>query len=261
MFQVKLCMALILVVLITYMCLVNKKKSNFDEPDHNNDKCSGEVKANYLKDIKSIENFLTPEECDHIIKISTPKLQRSTVMGSQKNEVSSYRTSDNIFMSRNSDPVLKSISDRVSALTGIPIENQEEIQILRYNKGKYYKPHYDACLDDTKNCKQDRKDRGVRINTAIMYLSDCVGGETSFNNLGKKITPKKGLALFFNPVYKDENGNYQHHPCSFHAAMPPISGLKFNLTVWSRDKKQKNIVASPITTHFILLTTHYRRSL
>ena len=238
MFQVKLCLSLILTVLVIFILFLSKNKSNFTEPDYNQEKCSGESRDNFLKSLKVIENFLTPEECDYIIKISKPKLKRSEVMGTKKNEISDYRTSDNVFMSRNEDPILAKISDRVSKITGIPISHQEDIQILRYNEGKYYKPHYDACLDETDACKTDRKSRGVRINTALMYLTDCIGGETSFNNLGVKFTPKKGMIVFFNPVYIDNKGNYQHHPCSYHAALKPISGEKMNLTVWSRDRPQ-----------------------
>lgn len=241
MIQTKLCLLIVITLLILYMVFQNCKYSGFssdhDKPDHNQEKCSGQVKEDYLNSIKVIENFLSDKECDHVIKLSEPRLRRATVMGSDKDEISNYRTSDNVFISKTEDPVIRAISERVSRVNGIPIPNQEAVQILRYREGKYYKPHYDACLDDTKNCKQDQKLRGVRINTALIYLSDTVGGETSFNNLGKAFTPKKGMVVFFNPVVKTNNG-YEHHPCSYHSALPVKSGIKFNLTVWSRDKPQ-----------------------
>ena len=161
-------------------------------------------------------------------------------MGQNKNEVSDYRTSDNIFLPPSSDPVLQSISERVSRLVNIPVENQEDVQILRYRKGKYYKPHYDACLDSSANCKQDRRTRGVRLSTALAYLSTTEGGETGFSNLGTQFKPKKGTLIVFEPVYKDNKGEYHHHPCSYHAAMPVISGTKYSLSVWSRDRPQRN---------------------
>lgn len=233
------CISILLVIIWVFLIFIYFccSKMNFTEPDHNESKCTQEMKDRL--NMVVIDNFLTPEECDHVIAIAEPKLKRSTVMGDNKDEISNYRTSDNIFMSRKEDPILARISDRVHRMTGIPIANQESLQILRYKEGKYYKQHYDACLDDTENCKRDRKLRGVRINTALIYLSDCEGGETSFNNIGIKIKPKKGTVLFFNPVYIDANGNYQHNPCSLHAALKPKKGQKkYNLTVWSRDKSQ-----------------------
>jgi prolyl 4-hydroxylase len=245
MIRTKICLLIVVTLLIMYMVFQGCNHSGFsssyefDKPDDNVKKCTPQVKQDYLNSMKVIDNFLTDAECDHIIKISEPKLRRSTVMSSNKDEVTDYRTSDNVFISKDKDPVIRSISEKVSRINGIPISHQEDVQILRYKKGKYYKPHYDACLDDTKNCKQDKKLRGTRINTAMVYLSDTIGGETSFNNLGKKFTPKKGMAVFFNPVIKTSNG-YEHHPCSYHAALPVKSGIKYNLTVWSRDKIQPN---------------------
>tara|TARA_B110000908_G_C10261947_1_gene460009 strand:+ start:3905 stop:4579 length:675 start_codon:yes stop_codon:yes gene_type:complete len=218
-------------------CNYNGFTNEYNKPDYNKEKCTGQVKEDYLKNIKVIENFLTDKECDYVINLAEPRLQRSTVMGSNNNEVSNYRTSDNVFISKNEDPVIKAISNRVSRVNNIPISHQENIQILRYKKGKYYKPHYDACLDDSKNCKQDQELRGIRLNTALIYLSDTIGGETSFNNLGKTFTPKKGMVVFFNPVVEVDN-KYEHHPCSYHSALPVTKGTKYNLTVWSRNKPQ-----------------------
>ena len=201
----------------------------------------GGTKEAYLKDLKIIDNFLTDEECDYVISLAEPKVQRSTVMGRDKNEVSNYRTSEHVFLKSSSNPTLKLIAERVSKVNGIPTEYQEDIQILRYKEGKYYKPHYDACLDDSANCRQDRSSRGVRLNTALMYLSDVEeGGETSFNNLGIDVKPKKGTVVFFTPVVRNEDGSYNHHPCSYHEAMKPEKGTKWSLTVWSRDRKQIN---------------------
>lgn len=226
--------------------MIEPTQCNFDDsfiqPDHNESKCTGQVREAYLKDLKVIDNFLTDEECDYIIKLAKPKVERSTVMGSKENEVSDYRTSDHTFIPTTKDPTLRLISERVSKLVGLPIQNQEDLQVLRYKDGKYYKPHYDACLDDSDNCKHDRERRGVRLSTVLMYLSNVEnGGETVFNNLGKLIKPKKGTALVFTPISKDENGNYEHHPCSYHSAHPPVTGTKWNATIWTRDKSQLNL--------------------
>lgn len=239
-------LCLLILVTIILIIIITPTQSNFDssfiQPDYNGQKCTGQIKEKYLKDLKIIDNFLTNEECDYIINLAKPKVERSTVMGFKKDEVSNYRTSDHTFMSTTKDPTLRLIAERVSKLVGLPINHQEDLQILRYKDGKYYKPHYDACLDDSDNCKRDRMSRGIRLNTVIMYLSDVEeGGETVFNNLGKIVKPKKGMALVFTPISKDDNGNYEHHVCSYHSAHPPIKGTKWNATIWTRDKNQLNI--------------------
>ncbi len=124
---------------------------------------------------------------------------------------------------------------RVSKRTGLPVENQESIQFLKYNKDKFYKAHYDPCLDNTPNCKADRKRGGVRVNTHVFYLNDVDGGgHTSFPNLGTYATPKRGRMASFNPIqYK--NGKARHNPCSLHSANPPTGKKpKFNATIWTR---------------------------
>lgn len=55
-------------------------------------------------------------------------------------------------------------------------ENGEDIQVLRYEHGQKYDPHYDY-FSDQDNIAQG----GHRIATVLMYLTDVVkGGETVF---------------------------------------------------------------------------------
>lgn len=183
-----------------------------------------------------IENFLTDEECDKIIEIGKPNLVDSLVANPNNNEIDNkVRTSQQYWVNKNSDPLLQEISKRVSMKLNIPQENQEKLQILHYNAGQFYKKHYDACIDGSKNCNDDFATRGPRDITTFIYLNDVnEGGETSFNNVGIKVTPKKGTAIFWRNL---DNTKTQRHPCSLHQALPP-KGEKWALTVWSRTKKQ-----------------------
>lgn len=57
-------------------------------------------------------------------------------------------------------------------------ENGESIQILHYENGEKYEPHYDFFHD-----KANQEIGGHRIATVLMYLSDVEkGGETIFPN-------------------------------------------------------------------------------
>lgn len=56
------------------------------------------------------------------------------------------------------------------------IENGEDIQVLRYEPGQKYDPHYDYFAD-----KENIARGGHRIATVLMYLTDVEkGGETVF---------------------------------------------------------------------------------
>lgn len=56
------------------------------------------------------------------------------------------------------------------------LENGEDIQVLRYEPGQKYEPHYDYFVDKVNIARG-----GHRIATVLMYLTDVEkGGETVF---------------------------------------------------------------------------------
>src|SRR5689334_19203409 len=78
-------------------------------------------------------HFLSDAECDHLIRLAHPRLQRSTVISndSSNGEVDSRRTSYGMFFdSWINDFVISAIEERIAHLTAIPKENGENIQVL-----------------------------------------------------------------------------------------------------------------------------------
>lgn len=206
------------------------KEATLDYPndlvDHNLQKCNLD---NF--DVKIIDDFLSKEECLEIINVAKPLLTRSEIV--DNNKISDYRTSSGVFIKSDSLDILKKISEKVAEIVGMPKENQEDIQIINYKPGQYYNQHYDACVDDNKECEKDRES-GIRKNTFFIYLSDVEeGGYTAFPNLKKKFIPKQGRAIYWNNILK-ENNKYIHDPCSLHLGIKPDKGEKWALTVWSR---------------------------
>ena len=215
------CKLMIIPVIILIIFLLKKSKERYIKKIEDN---------NY--DIEIIDNFLTDEECDYIIEISREKLKRSSVVGNEKNEISKVRTSTNTFINQKYDPKLKNIAKKVSKFNGFPIKNQESIQVLNYKIGQKYDKHYDACYQDTPNCKKDRKRGGFRHNTILVYLSNVEeGGETTFPKINKSVKPVKGRAVFFKNLTSD---NKSHHIKSLHQAKPVISGEKWAMNIWTR---------------------------
>jgi prolyl 4-hydroxylase len=45
------------------------------------------------------------------------------------------------------DPVMKRIRDRLAKVTGIPPENSEFVQIVKYEPGQFYRSHHDYVVD------------------------------------------------------------------------------------------------------------------
>ncbi len=222
--------------------IVNYGKS--PPTDKNEKKCLNYMIKNNMKRedfITVFENFISDEECDKIIELAKPNMVRSEVVTKEKdkNTISNIRTSSQVFIDKNEDPILMNLAEKVSKVTGISTDLQEQIQILNYKEGQRYLEHYDACVDDNEHCYNDRLDRGLRKKTFFLYLNDVdEGGNTGFPNLNKKAVPKKGRAILWNNILKTmkEDGSYElvEHPCSLHIGMPPLKGEKWSLTIWSR---------------------------
>ncbi|XP_047181041.1 probable prolyl 4-hydroxylase 4 [Vigna umbellata] len=193
------------------------------------------------------EGFLTELECDHLISIAKSELKRSAVADnlSGESKLSDVRTSSGMFISKNKDPIIAGIEDRISAWTFLPKENGEDIQVLRYEHGQKYDPHYDYFSDQVNIARG-----GHRVATVLMYLSDVTkGGETVFPNAeesshhkglgtnddlsecaqkGIAVKPKRGDALLFFSLFPNAIPDTR----SLHAGCPVLEGEKWSATKW-----------------------------
>jgi len=108
---------------------------------------------------------------------------------------------------------------------GIPSENSEDLQLLKYEVGQFYNTHHDYI--------PHQKDRqcGPRILTFFLYLSDVEsGGGTDFPDLGIKVTPKKGRAVLWPSIYNSDPMKADKR--MMHQALPVDAGLKFGANAW-----------------------------
>ncbi|KZV39593.1 putative prolyl 4-hydroxylase 3 [Dorcoceras hygrometricum] len=118
------------------------------------------------------------EECEYLINLARPHMKKSTVVDSKtgKSKDSRVRTSSGMFLRRGQDKIIRTIEKRIADYTFIPAEHGEGLQVLHYEVGQKYEPHYDYFLDEF-----NTKNGGQRIATVLMYLSDVEdGGETIF---------------------------------------------------------------------------------
>lgn len=192
-------------------------------------------------------NFLSKEECEYLISLAKPHMLKSTVVDSAtgKSKDSRVRTSSGTFLVRGQDKIIREIEKKIADFTFIPVEQGEGIQILHYEVGQKYEPHYDYFHDQF-----NTQNGGQRIATLLMYLSDVeAGGETVFpsakvnsssvpfwNELsecgktGLSVKPKRGDALLFWSMKPDATPD----PSSLHGGCPVISGNKWSATKWMR---------------------------
>ncbi|GMH05071.1 hypothetical protein Nepgr_006911 [Nepenthes gracilis] len=190
------------------------------------------------------KGFLTEKECDHLIQLAKDKLEKSMVADNEsgKSVESTVRTSSGMFLMKAQDDVVTGIEARIAAWTFLPEENGEAMQILHYEHGQKYEPHYDYFHD-----KFNQELGGHRIATVLMYLSDVgKGGETVFPDSvskmeqlkddswsdcarkGYAVKPRKGDALLFFSLHPDATTD----PSSLHGSCPVIEGEKWSATKW-----------------------------
>ncbi|CAL9165001.1 probable prolyl 4-hydroxylase 3 [Musa acuminata AAA Group] len=192
-------------------------------------------------------NFLSKKECDYLIELAKPHMEKSTVVDSAtgRSKDSRVRTSSGMFLRRGKDKIICAIEKRIADYTFIPVEHGEGLQVLHYEVGQKYEPHYDYFNDEF-----NTKNGGQRIATLLMYLSDVEeGGETVFpsvkvnssslpwyNELSDcakqclSVKPKMGDALLFWSMRPDATPD----PSSLHGGCPVIKGNKWSSTKWMR---------------------------
>lgn len=193
------------------------------------------------------EGFLTDEECNHLISLAKSELKRSYVADSEtgKSKLSEVRTSSGMFIPKGKDPIVSGIEDKIATWTFLPKENGEDIQVLRYEPGQKYDPHFDYFADKVNIVRG-----GHRIATVLMYLTDVEkGGETVFPSAevmshrrsvatdteysecgrqGPAVKPRKGDALLFFSLHPDAVPDTK----SLHAGCPVEEGEKWSATKW-----------------------------
>jgi prolyl 4-hydroxylase len=172
--------------------------------------------------ISIVPGFLSDWECDQLITLSESLGFQRSLVGRGKyamteedksstllNEYSENRTSSSVDLSRqNQRELMDPIEARLAGLTKLPVEHLEDLMVVKYQPGQFFGPHHDGIF---------------RPATVFIYLNDLPesgGGETRFTNLGIRIKPRKGTAVYWRNI--DEMGNEDSR--LVHEALPPADG-------------------------------------
>jgi prolyl 4-hydroxylase len=192
--------------------------------------CRSQKKGPHPYKVVELPGFLTPEQCDHLIRIARQKgVEDSHVYEGDRDAVDhTARISKQAWLTATDDDIVRDITRRIAIIVQRPVEKQESMQIVYYEKGGKYDPHFDACNGDSEFC--DRlNEGGPRRTTFLIYLNDgFVGGETRFPEIDRVVVPEKGKAIMFHNV--DRNGEII--PEALHGGNPVIDGQKWIANVW-----------------------------
>lgn len=118
-----------------------------------------------------INNFLSSEECEALIKDADSKLRASRVVNPEDGTFIEHnaRTSTSTGYQRGQIPIIKTIENRISELLHWPVDHGEGLQVLRYEDGGEYRPHFDFFDPAKKSSSVVTKKGGQRLGTFLMY--------------------------------------------------------------------------------------------
>ncbi len=190
--------------------------------------------------IFTAENFLPKPACAWLIKQARKNLVRAQVQDRGKGGAfaTDARRTNSVAGSNPLQPdlVMQLTNLRIAAAIETPIANQEATNILNYQRGQEYKPHFDFITPMEEKeplFTRELQTIGQRIATVLVYLNDAYdGGETEFPLLDWRFKGKTGDALIFWNLSALGEGER----LSWHAGLPVSKGEKWLLSKWVRQR-------------------------
>ncbi len=174
-----------------------------------------------------IDNFLSKNECRHLIKAIRSKLRPSELTSPDSDKF--FRTSKTCDLAELNDDIIQKIDDKICALLSIEKDLSEPIQGQYYEIGQEFKPHTDFFEDH--ELKINGRALGQRSYTVMIYLNSTEeGGETTFPLIDEEFSPTEGKAIIWSNLHPDLSPN----TCSMHHAKQVRKGYKAIITKWFR---------------------------
>lgn len=173
--------------------------------------------------VVTFADFVREDERHALLETSEGRYARSLA----GDVVSPVRTSEQTWCQEArcvNHTAVRLLQERVVGVTGVPIENSEFFQVVKYDVGQFYRAHHDQ------NTRSDSLS-GVRLFTFFMYLVEpAAGGETRFPKLGITVPPTRGTALLW--ANTRDHDPHAEDPRTTHEALPPIEGVKYAANLW-----------------------------
>ncbi len=177
--------------------------------------------------------LLDADECAGLIEASSERIKRSETLDRKTGgvQIDPGRTSRGMFFQRGESELIARVEQRIAKLLNWPAENGEGLQILHYEPGAEYEPHYDYFDVDDPGTSVVLKHGGHRVASLIMYLNTPErGGATIFPDVGVDVMPQQGNAVFFSYAQPDPSTR------TLHGGAPVLAGEKWIATKWLRER-------------------------
>lgn len=177
-----------------------------------------------------LRDALSSAECSALIALIDANRMPSTLMAGDVDRA--FRTSETCNLDRLNGHVT-AVERKITELSGIDRKYGEVLQGQRYAVGQEFKPHHDYLRTTAAYWDAQKKIGGQRTWTFMIFLNvPEKGGETFFPLIDLVIPPRTGTLVAWNNL--DFNGN--PNPSSLHQGKPVISGTKYIVTMWYRER-------------------------
>jgi prolyl 4-hydroxylase len=184
--------------------------------------------------IAMLKRLVSPGVCDWLIALARPHLVRQQTLDPRTGEKVDHAARTNTgaeLAPGRFDSVVAFVRARVAAVAGVPTANLDTSQVLHYEVGEEFSPHYDFLDTRFPGYAQQVAHWGQRAMTVLIYLNDDFeGGETYFPRLERGFRGRKGDALLFWNVTPEGAPDV----LTMHMGAPPVSGEKWLFSQWIR---------------------------
>lgn len=194
--------------------------------------------------LKVIDGFITDEECAHLIELAKPRLAAAEVSGEAGAQRSEGRTSTMCWIEHEASSVVHGLIQRLSALVRLPMHHAEALQVVHYNNGEHYSPHYDAYDISTELGQRYVAASGNRLISVIGYLNTVSdGGSTWFPKLQLQVGAVAGRITVFENCLPGTN---QINPDLLHEGCAVGNQEKWAFNLWFRERQYQAAMTAPV---------------
>mmetsp|Transcript_107894 Transcript_107894/g.240724 ORF Transcript_107894/g.240724 Transcript_107894/m.240724 type:complete len:297 (+) Transcript_107894:58-948(+) len=179
-------------------------------------------------EIRIVPDFVSDEEIAHLLSLATwststvrmVKYNKETGKSIDEKEpqYGEGRTSSSCLLALAQDAKVSSIEERLARLANCELDCLEQLNLVKYEAGQFFKPHHDG---------------GHRSTTVFLYLNDLPpqsGGETHFLRLGLRVRPQRGAAVIWNNLTHEGRRDER----MVHQGLPPKDARKFGMNCFFR---------------------------
>jgi prolyl 4-hydroxylase len=182
-----------------------------------------------------IDGLLSDAECDKLVQLCGGRMKSSEVVDRKSggSYQSNVRKSEGCHFNRGENAVVQRLEQRIAALTKVPVDCGEPLQMLHYGVGGEYLAHQDFFDPADPGSQVLTRVGGQRIATLVIYLNNVPeGGATDFPELELSVKPRKGSGVYFEYL----NAAGQLDARCLHAGTPVARGDKWIATKWLRQR-------------------------